>query len=158
MCKVLENSFFGPWKSLKSPWIWKWSCCTHPESCLTPWRWDKLENCCNLHLNIFVYKSLTNTLPPPLCNIFSRWITAIDTKLGLPPIVILSHKLIVVSRRKESFHLGVPPCLTFFPPGLKTPCQPLLIFLNGLAGYKCCHPAIVCSAILFAIVFKFLYV
>ena len=30
LCKVLENNIFGPWKSLKSPWIWKWSCCTHP--------------------------------------------------------------------------------------------------------------------------------
>ena len=41
------------------------------------------------------------------------------------------------------------------PLGLKTPCQPLLGFLNGLVGYKCCQPTIVCSAILSAIVFKF---
>jgi hypothetical protein len=33
--------------------------------------WDKLENRRNSHLNIMVYKSLTNTLPSPLCNIFS---------------------------------------------------------------------------------------
>ena len=49
----------------------------------------------------------------------------------------------------------MPPRLTFFPPGLKTPCQPLLGFLNGLVDYKCCQPTIVCSAILSAIVFKF---
>ena len=77
------------------------------------------------------------------------------TKLGLPPMVILFLQQIVVVRRKESFHLGVPPRLTFFPPGLKTPCQPLLGSLNGLVGYKCCQPTFVCSAILSAIIYKF---
>ena len=33
-------------------------------------KWDKLENRRNLHLNILVCKSLTNTLPSPVCNIF----------------------------------------------------------------------------------------
>ena len=40
------------------------------EILLNTLRWDKLENRRNLHLNILVYKSLTNTLPSPLCNIF----------------------------------------------------------------------------------------
>ena len=103
------------------------------EILLNTLRWYKLENRRNLHLNILVYKSLTNTLPSALCNIFfSRWATAMDTKLGLPPMVILFHQQIVVSQRKGSSHLGVLPRLTFFPTGQKHPCQSLLVFLNGL--------------------------
>ena len=77
-----------------------------------------------------------------------------DTKLGLPPMAILFHQQIV-SQRKGSSHLGVLRRLTFFPPGLKAPCQPLLVFLNGLVDYKCCQPTIVCSAILSAFVCLF---
>ena len=71
-------------------------------------------------------------------------------------MVILFHQQIVVVRRKESSHLGVPPRNNLLPTrAKKNPCQPLLGFLNGLVGYKCCQPTIVCSAILSAIVFKF---
>ena len=50
--------------------------------------------------------------------------------------------------------------LNLLPTRAKNPCQPLLVFLNGLVGYKCCQPTIVCSAILSAIVFffKLLYI
>ena len=91
------------------------------EILLNTLRWDKLENRRNLHLNILVYKSLTNTLPSPCAIFFSRWATAMDTKLGLPPMVILFHQQIVVSQRKGSSHLGVLPRLTFFPTRQKTP-------------------------------------
>ena len=40
----------------------------------------------------------------------------------------------------------------------KTPYQPLSVFLNGLVGYKCCQPTIVCSAILSAFVCFVLFV
>ena len=45
--------------------------CRYPtEILLNTLRRDKLENHRNLHLSMLVYKSLTNTLPSPLCNIF----------------------------------------------------------------------------------------
>ena len=40
------------------------------EILLNTLRWDKLEYRRNFHLNVLVYKSLTNSLPSPLCNIF----------------------------------------------------------------------------------------
>ena len=104
-------------------------------------------------LNLWItlaYKSLTS----PLCNIFLPVSNSHGHKTRSASYGnLVSPTNHSVSAKKGSSHLEVLPRLTFFPPGLKNPCQPLLVFLNGLVGYKCCQPTIVCSAILSAIVF-----
>ena len=123
------------------------------EILLNTLRWDKLEYRRNFHLNVLVYKSLTNSLPSPLCNIFlpvsnshgHKTRSASNGNLVPPTNRSVSAKRKFASRGATSFNL--------LPTRAKNPCQPLLVFLNGLVGYKCCQPTIVCSAILSAFVF-----
>ena len=63
------------------------------EILLNTLRWDNLENRRNLHLNILVYKSLTNTLPSPLCKIF----LPVSNNHGHKTLVGLTHVLMEVA-------------------------------------------------------------